>query len=315
MSSLSHLAMGEGAEFDAIRSLLAVWGTAATGIGDDAAVLDIPAGERLVVSTDATVENVHFRRPWLTAEEIGARAAAAALSDLAAMAATPRGLLLALALPESWRGELDALGRGVRDVAMACACPIVGGNITNAVELSLTITVLGSAVRPLTRSGARAGDVVYVTGVLGGPGAAVRALSAGLSATPADRARFIGPVPRLGEAKWLVERGARAGIDVSDGLVGDAGQLARASAVTLYLDAAVVPRVAGVSAAEACASGEEYELLVAGPPEIALEVAEFAKRFGIPLTPIGRVGVAGDDSVVVSGASVGVGGHDHLGRD
>jgi thiamine-monophosphate kinase len=78
VSSLSHLAMGEGAEFDAIRRLLAVWGDAARGIGDDAAVLDIPSGERLVVSTDATVENVHFRRPWLTAEEVVARASAAA---------------------------------------------------------------------------------------------------------------------------------------------------------------------------------------------------------------------------------------------
>ena len=310
MSSLSHLAMGEGAEFDAIRRLLEVWGDAATGIGDDAAVLDIPAGERLVVSTDATVENVHFRRPWLTAEEVGARAAAAALSDLAAMAATPRGLLLALALPASWRGELDALGRGVRDAAMACACPIVGGNITNAVELSLTITVLGSAVRPLTRSGARVGDVVYVTGVLGGPGAAVRALSAGLPATPAHRARFVGPVPRIREAKWLLDGGATAGIDVSDGLVGDAGQLGRASGVTLHLDAAAVPRVAGVSAIEACTSGEEYELLVTGPGGLG---SGFVERFGIPLTAIGRVGEAGAESVSVSGAQVDPGGHDHLG--
>ena len=102
----THLAMGDGAEFDAIRSMLAVWGSQAVAIGDDAAVLSVPEGEKLVVSTDATMENVHFLAEWLGADEIGARAAAAALSDLAAMSATPRGLVLALGVPERWRDEL-----------------------------------------------------------------------------------------------------------------------------------------------------------------------------------------------------------------
>ena len=116
--------MGEGAEFDAIRRLLRLWDTRATGIGDDAAILDVPSGQRLVISTDASVQNVHFRREWLSAEEIGGRATAAALSDLAAMAATPLGLLLALAVPDDWRTELEALARGVGNIASAAGCPI-----------------------------------------------------------------------------------------------------------------------------------------------------------------------------------------------
>src|SRR3954465_10789839 len=92
MSDARHLPMGEGKEFDAIRAMLQVWGTRARGIGDDAAVVDIPAGQRLVVSTDASVEGVHFRREWLSPEEIGSRATVAALSDLAAMGALPIGL-------------------------------------------------------------------------------------------------------------------------------------------------------------------------------------------------------------------------------
>ena len=152
----AHVQLGAGDEFDAIRAMLREWGARAVGIGDDAAVLAAPVGERLVASIDASVEGVHFRRDWLTAQEIGARATAAALSDLAAMAAAPLGLLLALGLPREWRRELDAIARGVGEMASSVGCPIVGGNVTRASELSLTITVLGSSARPLGRDGARA---------------------------------------------------------------------------------------------------------------------------------------------------------------
>ena len=290
--------MGEGAEFDAIRRLLATWGAQAAGIGDDAAVLDIPADERLVVSTDASVENVHFRRAWMTAEEIGSRATGAALSDLAAMGATPRGLLLALGIPEAWRSELEQLARGVGAVAAVAGCPIVGGNVSAAGELSLTFTVLGSAARPLTRSGAREGDIIFVTGRLGGPGAALKALLEGRKPSAADRARFVAPAPRLREAQWLAERGAHAAIDISDGLIADGSHLARASGVSLALDDRAIPCVAGVSAEDAITSGEEYELLVAAPLASDVRVEEFAREFGLPLTAIGVViapGPAGGD--------------------
>ena len=163
-----HLELGGRREFDVIRAMLGVWGPHAHGIGDDAAVLTVPEGQRLIASTDASFEGVHFRREWLRPREIGARAAAAALSDLAAMAATPLGLLLALALPQSWLPEIEEVAHGVGEMASRTRCPIVGGNLARADVLSLTLTVLGSAVNPLARAGARAGDIVYVTGLLGG---------------------------------------------------------------------------------------------------------------------------------------------------
>jgi len=311
--SRSHLTLGAGVEFDAIRAMLRVWGAQATGIGDDAAVLPVPEGESLVASTDASFEHVHFRREWLTPREIGARAAAAALSDLAAMAATPAGLLLAIGVPPAWRNELDALARGVGEVAAAALCPIVGGNVTRAGELSLTITVLGTSARPLERSGARAGDALFVTGVLGGPGAALDALLRGATPRDVDRARFAAPRPRIAEGRWLAEHGARAAIDISDGLVADAGHLAAASGARVVLDLASLPCVDGIAPESAASSGEEYELLVAFPGDARPDTRAFSERFGAPLTAVGRLvsgsGVSlegGDERVALHS------GHDHL---
>ncbi|MEO8336699.1 MAG: thiamine-phosphate kinase [bacterium] len=313
MSVPPHLGMGDGAEFDAIRRLLEIWGANAIGIGDDAAIVDVPLGERLVVSTDASVEKIHFRREWLTPEEIGGRATAAALSDLAAMAATPRGLLLALALPESWQAEIEAIARGVGRVASAAGCPIVGGNITRAAELSLTLTVLGSSVRPLERSGALVGDDIYVTGRLGGPAAALRSWLEGHAPSVEHRVRFTSPVPRLREARWLAERGARAAIDLSDGLVGDASHLARASGVSMVLDERAIPCMEGVSVNDACVSGEEYELLVAMPPDVIVDAAAFEREFGLPLKRIGQVDHAAPGTVRFLDGFMPSGlGHDHL---
>jgi len=123
----AHLPLGPGAEFDAIRTLLAAWGPRARGIGDDGAVLDVPPGSKLVVSTDTTVEHVHFRREWLTPEGIGWRATMAALSDLAAMAAAPLGVLLALTVPTAWREALTPIAHGIGEAAAHGDIPIVGG--------------------------------------------------------------------------------------------------------------------------------------------------------------------------------------------
>ena len=311
--SRAHLPLGDGAEFDAIRAMLEEWGPHASGVGDDAALLTVPAGERLVASTDATMEGVHFRRGWLSAAEIGERAASAALSDLAAMAASPLGLLLALAVPESWQGELMELARGVGAAAAGARCPIVGGNLTRASELSLTITVLGSAATPLGRAGARPGDRIFVTGRLGGPGAALRDLFAGRTPALAHRERFAAPVPRIDEARWLAAQGARAAIDISDGLLADAAHLARASGVSLTLDLTRLPCIDGVPARDAATSGEEYELLVAVPSAARIDVEAFARSFGIPLTEIGRVVDVGADPVMIEGGDVvSRRGHDHL---
>src|SRR3954464_1318543 len=168
-ASHRNIDLGPGKEFDLVRTLLSEWGNSAQRIGDDAAVLDVPPGERLVVTTDPSVEGVRFKREWLNHFEIGYRATAASLSDLAAMGARPLGLLIALTLPEADRHEARTIATGIREGASAVLCPIVGGDLSAGKTLSLTITALGSAARPLSRSGAKVGQRVYVTGKLGGP--------------------------------------------------------------------------------------------------------------------------------------------------
>jgi thiamine-monophosphate kinase len=279
-------------------------------------VLDVPAGERLVVSTDSSVEDVHFRRAWLTAEEIGWRAATSALSDLAAMAARPLAVVVALTLPGAWRAELDALGDGIAAATRAAGAAIVGGDLTGGRVLSVTVTVLGAAARPVQRAGARADDALYVTGRLGGPLRALRAFEAGEAPDPADRARFARPEARTAAARWLADRGARALVDVSDGLAADLAHVAAASGVRCVVEVARVPCVAGASAADALASGEEYELACAAPP--GLDVAACLRETGVALTRIGRVEAAGDGGPGVElaapdGPRVDLPpGHDHL---
>ena len=310
-------AMGPGAEFDAIRAMLRRWGPHAQGIGDDAALLDVPAGEHLAVSTDSSVENVHFKRGWLTPHEIAYRATVAALSDLAAMAATPLGLVSALAIPRDWRGQLPEIAEGIGEAAAEFATPIVGGNVTGGALLTITITVLGSVALALPRSGVAPGDSLYVTGRLGASGAALRALEKGERPAPEHRARFARPTPRIREARWLAANGARAAIDISDGLLAELAHLAAASSLRIELDSAKVPLAGGVSIADALQSGEEYELLVAGS---ALDAARFERELGLPLTAVATAralragelpGVGG--AFVPRGARVAPeGGHDHF---
>jgi thiamine-monophosphate kinase len=281
-----NIALGPGKEFDIVRSLLAEWGNAAERIGDDAAVLQVPEGEKLVVSTDTSLEGVHFQRDWLDHFEIGYRATAASLSDLAAMAARPLGLMIALTLPEADRHEARMIATGIRDGASAVLCPIVGGDLSSGKVLSLTITALGSVARPLSRAGARPGQRVYVTGHLGGPAAALRAWRAGKVPSEVNRARFAHPVPRIDAAVGLAERGATSAIDVSDGLMADLGHIAAASKVGIEIDLDRIPRLDGVSPLEAASSGEEYEIVVTASE---VDVVKFKSEFGLDLTEIGRV--------------------------
>ena len=305
-------AMGPGGEFDLVREMLERWGDIAVGVGDDAAVLDVPAGERLVVSTDASVERVHFRRDWMTAAEIGYRATAAALSDLAAMAARPLGLVVALALPREWVGEVGDIAGGIGEAARESRCPIVGGNISRAGELSITTTVFGSGRRLLMRSGARPGDRIYVTGTLGAPLAALAALERGETVSGPARARLVRPDPRIEEARWLVEHGATAAADVSDGLLSDLAHIAAASGVRLTVELDAIPAMAGVSPEEAARSGEEYELALTG----RIDAHAFRERWAIPLTQIGTVG-EGTPGVEATRGGRRVAppkGHDHFSR-
>ncbi len=310
----THLPLGPGAEFDAVRAMLAVWGTQARGIGDDGALLDVPPGTRLVVSTDTSVEDVHFRRAWLTPEEIGYRATMAALSDLAAMGAAPLGLLVAATVPPTWREALVEIARGIGAAAVAAGSPIVGGDVTAGDRLALGITVLGTTARPISRGGARPGDRLFVTGRLGGPRRALLAWESGAVPRPEDRARFVAPSARLEAGQWLAAHGATAMLDLSDGLAGDAAHLAEASGVRVTVDVARLPVLGGVTGDDAARSGEEYELLVAGPAALAA-AWPFAAE-GLPLTEVGTV-TAGAGVVLAGGeaADVRADAHDHFRRD
>ncbi len=268
--------------------MLARWGKLAVGVGDDAAVLDVPRGDSLVASVDTALEGRHFRPGWLTPREIGYRAVTAALSDLAAMAARPLGVLVALNLSAPYQVAITELADGIGDAVETGGTRILGGNVSGADALCLTTTVLGAAYAPLGRVGLRPGDCMYVTGQLGGPGAAVAAWQAGRAPSPEHRARFARPTARLREARWLADRGAVAAIDISDGLAADLEHLAAASDVGINVDFANLPLVEGVQdALQAAASGEEYELLIGAPDQ--LDTAEFERTFHLPLTAIGRV--------------------------
>ena len=292
-SDSRNIDLGPGREFDIVRALLSEWGKSAQHIGDDAAIVEVPPGEKLVITTDTSVDGVHFRHEWLNHFEIGYRATASALSDLAAMAARPLGIVIALTLPEADRVEARALATGIREGASAVLCPIVGGDLSAGKTLSLTVTALGSVGRPLSRAGAKVGQRVYVTGSLGGPAAALRAWQSGKEPAELDRARFANPIPRIEPAIGLAERGATSAIDISDGLVADLGHIAAASKVRIEIDVDRIPRVDGVSSMEAANSGEEYEVAVNAP---AIDTEGFIAEFGLALTEIGRV-VAGSHGV------------------
>jgi thiamine-monophosphate kinase len=284
---MSDTAMGPGGEFDLIRRLVRGWGDRAKGIGDDAAVMRVPDGSQLVATTDTAVEGVHFRRDWCAPDEIGYRATVAAISDIAAMAAAPIGLLVALAVPEVDLPVVEELANGIGEAAAASGTLILGGNVTRAGELSLTTTVLGHAVRPLPRSGAREGQLVYVTGRFGGPASAVESWRAGRVPNADARERYVHPVARVEEARWLAQRGATSAIDISDGLLADLAHLASASGVRLDVVLDELPVIAGTAVEHAARGGDEYELAVTASPGLDLE--GFHTAFGIPLTPIGTV--------------------------
>jgi thiamine-monophosphate kinase len=298
-----HTPLGSGGEFDIIRRMLERWGPRARRIGDDAAVLNSIGDRALVVSTDTSVENVHFKRDWLTPTEIGYRATTAALSDLAAMAAKPVGILVAMAVPENWRGSMDQLGDGIGDAAAAVDAPILGGDMSRASELSLTMTVLGVARTPLFRTGARTGDYVYVTGRLGGAQDALNALLKGDKPQQGARHKFARPAARIEESCWLAERGATAAIDISDGLAADIAHVAAASKAKIEIELESIPVFDAIPALEAINSGEEYEIVVTSAVEF--DVPAFVERFSLPLTCIGRV-VRGEPCAVFlkSGAQI-----------
>jgi len=313
--------LGPGAEFDLIRSFLAHQGDlpadVLVGPGDDAAVLR----RGMVLSSDISVEDVHFRRKWITDQEIGYRAAAAALSDLAAMAAEPVGLLISIAAPRGGAVDLEAVHAGVREAASSAGAAVLGGDLSRSPgPLMLDVTVVGCTDWPVLRTGAVPGDEVWVTGALGAAAAAVRDWEAGEQPLPDGRVAFAHPAARIAEARCLAEREVpHALIDVSDGLAGDAGHVAAASGVRIVLEADWIP-IAQAAAGDpdgglelALHGGEDYELCFTASPD-RVDAEDFLERFGVHMTRVGRV-EEGEGVWLERGGSVERlerGGYDHL---
>jgi thiamine-monophosphate kinase len=296
-ASAKSLALGPGAEFDRIREIVRVLGAQASGLGDDCGLVREGKGF-FALSTDMSVEGVHFRTEWIGPEEIGWRATAGALSDLAAEGAEPIGVLCAVAVPTGAESVIPALMAGVGAAAKFAGALVLGGDLSAGSGWNVTVTVIGRTQAPVTRAGAEAGDRLWVTGTLGAARAALEAWRRGETPAPGARARFAHPEPRIAAGLWLARHGAGAMLDLSDGLGSDAGHLAAASKVALEIDLNALPvapevgeeaRRCGVSAPRfAAEAGEDYELLVALPRDFD-EVDAFVRACGIGLTAIGAV--------------------------
>ena len=233
--------------------------------GDDCAV--VRADGVVVTSIDVMVDGTHFRLGEATPGDVGWRALAGALSDVAAMGAEPGEAYMAIVVPPGFGGTVE-LVRGAQALAGECGVTIAGGDLAAGPALTVAVTVTGWAASPqavVGRDGARPGDRVGVTGTLG-------ASAAGLAGAAQHRERHLRPRPRLGEGRALARAGAHAMIDLSDGLATDARHVARASGVTLVVDAERLPVAPGATLEQAATGGEDYELLVCVPPEAAPRV-------------------------------------------
>jgi len=312
---MTAIPLGQGPEFDRIRAIAERLGSRAGVLGEDCALIEL--GETfLALSTDLSVEGVHFRREWLSLEEIGWRATAAALSDLAAAGAAAVGVLAALTVPAAEpAATFSALMNGAGNAVSSVGGLVLGGDLSRGPLLSLAMTAVGRTSAPAHRRGARPGDGLWVTGALGGARAALLAWEHGRRPSDGARTRFARPEPRLAQGAWLVAQGARAMLDLSDGLAADAGHLAAASGVSLRIDLDLVP--ADPAAAEeaersgespgsfAARGGEDYELLVAMPPE-------FSGTGAFALTRIGQVEPGSGARFLLQGAELAISGYDHF---
>ena len=267
------------------------------GIGDDAAVLAVPPGHTLAVAVDTLVSGVHFPSA-IEPADLGYRVAAVNLSDLAAMAARPRWATLALTLPAADEAFVTRFASGLGEALHPHRVCLVGGDTTRG-PLTVSLQLMGVLERPaLTRAGARAGDVVAVSGTLGDARAALELLE--LDEPDEDArlllARYFRPTARvaLGQALGPL---AHAAIDVSDGLVADLGHIARASSVAIDVELERLPlspalsrRCSRASAlAHAACGGDDYELAVCVPPAAWPAASAAAVRLGVALTAVGQV--------------------------
>lgn len=252
------------------------------GPGDDAAVL-IAADRRVVVTTDVLVEGVHFRLDWATPHQVGRKAAAANLADVAAMGAVPTALVVGLAVPgQTPVSTVDELTSGMWDEAGRVGAGIVGGDVVSSAEIVISVTALGDLQgrAPLTRSGARAGEVLAVCGRMGWSAGGLAVLRRGWRSPPTVVGAHQVPQPPYTAGPQAAAAGATAMIDISDGLVADAGHLAQASGVAIDIESAalpVAPELVDVAAALGVdarhwvlTGGEDHAFLGCFPPAVAL---------------------------------------------
>ena len=237
-------------------------GPGETWIGDDAAVVTLPGGARLLLAADAVVAGVHADLSLTGLDDLGWKAMAVNVSDIAAMGGRPGHALVTVAGPAGT--DLDLLYRGIAEAAAAYRCPVVGGDLANAPVLVVTVAVTGTFDgAPLLRSGASPGDLVYVTGPLGLAAAGLRLLKEGKEAPVAAGMAHRRPRPAVAAGLAARAAGATAMIDISDGLAADLGHLADASGVGLAL--ADVPIGEAATAEEALSGGEDYVLAFTAP--------------------------------------------------
>jgi thiamine-monophosphate kinase len=275
--------------------------------GDDAAVTR--ARPYAVTSIDTLVDGVHFRRATHGLRDIGWKAIATALSDLAAMGADPGEAYVSVVLPDDLDEPIE-LVRGMEELAVECGATIAGGDVVAGPALVLTVAVTGWADAEnqlVGRDGARPGDLGGVTGELGASEAGRRLLESGAGGPAGPIARHLRPRPRLDEGSALAAAGATAMIDVSDGLATDARHVADRSVVELRVRLEDLPRPAGVTAEQAATGGDDYELLVTFPPGLRA-----AAEAAAPITWIGEAS-AGSGLVLIGpdGPVSGLSGYEH----
>lgn len=327
--------MAENGEFELIAKLRALLPGEGPGVrlgsGDDAAVTEPPGATATTV--DAIVEGVHFTLPEFTPEAVGHKALAAALSDIAAMGAEAGEAYVVLGLPaDSELGDEGlclGIAEGIARLARRTGTAVLGGDITRSPVLSVTVTAVGHEPRDawlVSRAGARPGDVVAVTGELGGAAAALCLLEGTGASEPAAPAglfaRQFSPEPRLAAGRALAGAGATAMIDLSDGLGADARHLATAGDVGLEIEMGSVPVQAGVAevaggetaAMEMAANGgEDFELLACLPPESFEAAAHSVEQAGTTLTGIGVVSSGSGVALLLpGGGEIKPAGWDHL---
>jgi thiamine-monophosphate kinase len=259
------------------------------GIGDDCAILQIPAGRQLLVTTDLCVEDVHFRREWHPAVSVGHRCLTRGLSDIAAMGGQPIACFLSLAVPPSLAQKwVDQFLLGLLQLARQFQVTLAGGDTSAAEKITADIVVLGTAPagKAVQRSGARPGDSIYVTGELGNGAAVLKQLFAGKKIRPSRTNRHFYPVPRVAVGKFLLERKlATAMIDISDGLSVDLAHICEESGVSAVIEAKAIPITKSATLELALHGGDDYELLFTARPGLKLP----ARIAGVPITRIGTM--------------------------